>query len=95
MVRRPSSAAFQYESAYRPRKVTDKIVALKYESFRFFRTEYEVEEDGTIYPVRKTVAETIDIVRGWQKHKTGGKPMEGYISKGFSKYVFQVKFILL
>ena len=94
MVRKASSASnIQYESAYRPRKNIEEPVELQYENFRFFRTEYEVEENGTVYPVQKDVVETIEIARGWQKHRKGGKPMEGYISKGLSKFVFQVKFI--
>ena len=95
MVRKATSApTSKYQSAYRPRRNIENSQGLQYESFKFFRIEYEVEEDGTIYTRQKEVAETIEIANGWQKHKNGGKPMEGYISKGLSKFVFRVKFIV-
>ena len=43
--------------------------------------------------VEKSEPETILVAKGWQKLVQAGVLTEGYLSKGYLKYAFQVHFL--
>ena len=63
---------------------------LTYDSFKFKKTTVSVGSYGkstvTVHPILQMIL----VVQGWQAHKKGGVPQDGYIGKGLSKYAFWV-----
>ena len=63
---------------------------LIYDSFQFKKTTINIGSDGKSTVTAHTTLQTILVVQGWQAHKKGSVPWDGYIGKGLSKYAFQV-----
>jgi hypothetical protein len=49
------------------------------------------QQSGEVHFVSGKVPMSILIGKGWQSHVKGGKPSGAYLSKGFTKYAFQVR----
>ena len=67
--------------------------ALTFDSYSFKQTFCTVDLHGEIMLIEKSEPETILVVKGWQKFVQASVPTEGYLSKGYSKYAFQVHFL--
>ena len=68
---------------------------LMYDSYQFKKTTFKVYEDGDTVRMPGEVVETILVAKDWQRYKDGGSARGGYISKGWSKYAFRVRFYLI
>jgi hypothetical protein len=85
--------AKRYQSAFKApqyRSAFSSAAALTFDSYTFKKTFCTVNAEGEILLVEKAEPESILVVKGWQKFKHASVPTEGYLSKGFSKYAFQV-----
>lgn len=75
------------------------VVALTFDSYRFIQTFCTVNFEGKIMLGEKSEPETILVVKGWQKFAQDSAPAGvstgSYLSKGFSKYAFQVSCLAL
>ena len=83
----------KYQSHFCPSNLHQSRLSkneLTYDSFEFKKTTVSVGSDGkstvTVHPILQTIL----VVQGWQAHKKGGVPQDGYIGKGLSKYAFWV-----
>ena len=87
-----------YQSAFRAPQFRSEFasaVPLTFDSHMFIRTFCVVDLQGEITLVKKSEPETMLVVNGWQKFARQvdvpvGVLTGGYLSKGFSKYAFQV-----
>lgn len=85
-----------FQSAFRSLKtVVDESFTFKYELFEFRRIEYHVDTTGVTTLIKHTTIETVEVVDGWQRYKSGGIPAGGYLSKGLGKYAFRVSLNLI
>jgi hypothetical protein len=50
------------------------------------------QQSGELHFIGNKVPMSILIGKGWQSHVKGGKPSGAYLSKGFTKYAFRVRF---
>ena len=65
---------------------------LTYDAHPFMQSICEVDQQsGEVHFVSGKVSMSILIRKGWQSHVKGGKPSGAYLSKGFTKYAFQVR----
>ena len=90
--------AKRYQSAFRVpanQLAFSSAVPLTFDSYTFRRTFCTVDEQGGITLVEKSDPETVLIAQGWQKFVAAGIPSRGYISKGYSKYAFHVRPLLI
>ena len=87
-----------YQSAFRAPQFRSEFasaVPLTFDSHTFIRTFCMVNLQGEITLVKKSEPETMLVANGWQKFARQvdvpvGVLTGGYLSKGFSKYAFQV-----
>jgi len=49
------------------------------------------QQSGEVHFISGKVPMSILIGKGWQSHIKGGKPIDVYLSKGFTKFAFQVR----
>lgn len=84
-------------SSYRPQKSATRPIRqnpapdIEYEEFAFSKTTYSTDADGNVNEHIHQNQYTIEIARNWQKD-IGDMPKNGYVAKGLTKYVFQVRF---
>ena len=87
-----------YQSAFRAPQFHSEFVSavpLTFDSHTFIQTFCMVNLQGEITLVKKSEPETMLVANGWQKFAQQvdvlvGVSTGGYLSKGFSKYAFQV-----
>ncbi len=88
----------RYESSYRPQKSNTRTISgneksdlTEYQEFLFTKTTFVTENDGTTNEkIHGSKESTIKIAKDWQKN-IGDVPKNGYIAKGFNKFVFKVR----
>jgi hypothetical protein len=82
-------------SGYRPQKSAARpirqnpIPELEYEDFTFSKTTFSTDAEGNVNEHIHKDRYSIRIASGWQKD-IGDAPKNGYVAKGFTKYVFKV-----
>lgn len=90
-----SRPAKRYQSSYRPRcsataPATGALAPLEFECFKMKRRTCSVNGFGEPKVVYSEEEEEIMIAKGWQAHAKAGKPYQGYLGQGLTKFVFRV-----
>ena len=62
----------------------------EYENFEMTRVTCLINEYGEPEMVLSEEKEEIMVVKGWQAHVKAGKPYQGYLGQGLTKFVFHV-----
>jgi hypothetical protein len=65
---------------------------LEYETFEMKRAVCSVSESGELKMDYSEEPEDIMVVKGWQSHIKAGKPHQGYLGQGLTKFVFRVSY---
>jgi hypothetical protein len=79
------------ESLHRSRQSAVPAV-LEYETFEMKRAVCSVSESGELKMDYSEEPEDIMVVKGWQSHIKAGKPHQGYLGQGLTKFVFRVSY---
>ncbi|KAG2036680.1 hypothetical protein BDR03DRAFT_1011428 [Suillus americanus] len=79
--------AKRYQSLYQSRQSAVPAV-LEYETFEMKRAVCSVSESGELKMDYSEEPEDIMVVKGWQSHIKAGKPHQGYLGQGLTKFVF-------
>ncbi|KAG2347555.1 hypothetical protein BDR05DRAFT_876600, partial [Suillus weaverae] len=62
---------------------------LEYKTFEMKQAVCSVSESGELKMDYSEEPEDIMVVKGWQSHIKAGKPHQGYLGQGLTKFVFQ------
>jgi len=63
---------------------------VEYENFKMKHVVCSANKYGESEKVYIEEEEDIMVAKGWQAHVKAGKPYQGYLGQGFTKYVFCV-----
>ncbi|KAG2033286.1 hypothetical protein BDR03DRAFT_985126 [Suillus americanus] len=81
--------AKRYQSLYRSRQSAVPAV-LEYKTFEMKRAVCPVSKSGELKMDYSEEPEDIMVIKGWQSHIKAGKPHQGYLGQGLTKFVFQI-----
>ncbi|KAG1732368.1 hypothetical protein EDB19DRAFT_2005128 [Suillus lakei] len=77
-----------YQSSYQSRWSATAPI-LEYETFKMKRATCTVSKTADIEMNYSEEEEEIMVVKGWQAHVKAGKPYQGYLGQGLTKFVFR------
>ncbi|KAG2144453.1 uncharacterized protein EDB93DRAFT_1251689 [Suillus bovinus] len=77
----------RYQSSYRSRQSATAPI-LEYKTFKMKRATCTVSKTADIQMNYSEEQEEIMIAKGWQAHVKAGKPYQGYLGQGLTKFVF-------
>lgn len=78
------------KSAARPSGQAQKP-DIEYKEYTISKTTFSTDADGNVNEHIHADRYTIKIASNWQKYRVGDVPKDGYVAKGLTKYVFQVR----